>query len=81
MKETERFINTGYGWTCKRCAAQEARRPTETQSTLPRFFREGEAEDRSEFHLTSPPLARWQDDSRQKLYCPRCGVEEALPQA
>ena len=77
MSETLHFINDGYGWACKRCrAAGDAPAPP-PDSPLPRFFREGEAEDR-EPRLSSPTLARWKDDAHRTLVCPRCGVEEAL---
>jgi hypothetical protein len=46
-------------------------------SALPRFFREGEAEER-EPRLSADALARWKDDSRRALLCPRCGVEEEI---
>jgi hypothetical protein len=44
---------------------------------LARFFREGEAEER-ETRLSADALARWKDDSRRALVCPRCGVEETI---
>lgn len=104
MRETEHFINEGYGWACKRCLASHG--ATEDASAadsppgatpdadssssadsdansssrapaLPRFFREGEAEER-ETRLSAGALARWKDDSRRALVCPRCGVEEAI---
>ena len=46
-------------------------------SALPRFFREGEAEER-EPRLSESALARWKDESRRTLLCPRCGVEEVI---
>lgn len=77
MSETPHFINDGYGWACKRCRGEAGtRRETDTAS-LPRFFREGEAEER-EPRLSSPPLARWKDATRRTLTCPRCGVEESV---
>ena len=88
MRETEHFVNEGYGWACKRC--REARGATQAASgatsdadpsshapALPRFFREGEAEER-ETRLSGDALARWKDDSRRALLCPRCGVEEEI---
>jgi len=81
VRETEHFTNTGYGWTCKHCAAQQARnlKPTEMDdNALPRFFREGEAEEPGALHLASAPLARWQDASRRTLFCPQCCVEELI---
>lgn len=79
MRETESFINEGYGWTCKRCrAAGGPETEAESAHELPRFFREGEAEER-DARLSSPALARWKDASRRTLVCPRCGVEEDAP--
>jgi hypothetical protein len=120
VRETEHFINEGYGWACKRClgargatqgtpvaspppaATSEAEPSSDADSSsrapapvgssssansdahsssrasaLPRFFREGEAEER-EPRLSADALARWRDDSRRALLCPRCGVEEEI---
>ncbi|MDQ3744259.1 MAG: hypothetical protein M3444_07750 [Acidobacteriota bacterium] len=120
MRETEHFINEGYGWACKRClgargatqgtpvasvppaATSDAESSSDADSSsrahapagsssdaladlasssrasaLPRFFREGEAEER-EPRLSADALARWRDDSRRALLCPRCGVEEEI---
>jgi len=118
VRETEHFINEGYGWACKRClesrgatqptpietqdAPATTRRPSVADSppgatpdaapssgansdalsstrapALARFFREGEAEER-ETRLSAGALARWKDDSRRALVCPRCGVEETI---
>jgi len=78
------FVNDGRGWECRRCrdrgasalggSAEEDSPPSDA---LPRFFREGEAEER-EPRLASSTLARWKDDTRGALACPRCGVEEDL---
>jgi hypothetical protein len=79
MNETAHFINDGYGWTCKRCAATDEEEQTRDVQTdkLPRFFREGEAEERTPT-LSSPTLARWRDSTRRTLVCPRCGIEESI---
>lgn len=111
MRETEHFINEGYGWACKRCLASRGATGGPSAATqgshvadsppgatpdadssssanadadfsspapaLPRFFREGEAEER-ETRLSAAALARWKDDSRRALVCPRCGVEETI---
>ncbi len=87
------FIKHAYGWTCRHCSTHtEATATTTTTTTnedatttaaphtnppLPRFFTEGEAEERAP-KLSAPGLARWRDDSHQILFCPRCGVEEAI---
>jgi len=74
-RETEHFINDGYGWMCKRC------RPAEMSAAASggraRFFTEGEAEER-EIDLSAAALARWRDPSHQSLFCPRCGIEERV---
>ena len=101
MRETEHFVNEGYGWACKRCleargttqgtsgaagetsdADPSSPAPADSDSSshaaaLPRFFREGEAEER-EIRLSGDALARWKDDSRRALLCPRCGAEEEI---
>ena len=77
MRETTHFVNEGYGWTCKRCDDSAAQDAPPADSPLPRFFREGEAEER-ETKLSNPSLARWKDDSHRTLVCPLCGVEEEL---
>jgi hypothetical protein len=77
VRETKHFVNDGFGWTCKRCGEQDTPPHAPRDGLLPRFFREGEAEER-ETRLSTPSLARWKDDSRRTLVCPRCGVEEEL---
>jgi hypothetical protein len=96
VRETEHFVNDGYGWACKRCLEAHApadelssRAPADPLSSrapadsstgahaLPRFFCEGESEER-ETSLSAGALARWTDDSRRTLLCPRCGVEEEI---
>jgi hypothetical protein len=84
VRETEHFVNEGFGWECRRCreasGAEASERgggepPAAKAASLPRFFREGEAEGGGP-RLSSPSLARWVDGSRKKLRCPLCGVEE-----
>jgi hypothetical protein len=71
----EHFRNDGYGWTCKRCGEKEARAPQ--TGPRARFFSEGEADERA-LKLDTPALARWRDETRQVLFCPRCGVAERV---
>jgi hypothetical protein len=73
----EHFINEGFGWTCRRCHAETKAREPHTNSRA-RFFTEGESEDRDTTKLSAPALARWRDESRRALVCPRCGIEEIL---
>ncbi len=73
--ETEHFINKGYGWLCKLCLQREDERATE-ETGRARFFSEGEAEERDGNRLSMWPLARWRDQERIALFCPRCHIEE-----
>jgi hypothetical protein len=75
--ELDYFINDGYGWECKRCRATPA---APDAQTLPRFFREGEAEDK-ETRLAARARARWRDKAQQILYCPNCLTEETVNKA
>jgi len=77
--EIEHFINLGYGWMCKHCAA-ESEAGEVTAEGRARFLTEGEAESK-EPALSTPALARWHDQTRSTLYCPRCGVEEVVSKA
>ncbi len=80
----EHFVNEGFGWECKRCRVSEgagtepeATADPNAAATLARFFREGEAEER-EPRLSMHALARWKDETRRTLVCPRCGAEEEV---
>ena len=77
--ETTHFINTGYGWVCKRCSAEmeEECASDAVEKGRARFFTEGEAETK-EAHLSTPALARWTNATRQALRCPRCSIEETI---
>ena len=76
--ESRHFINSGYGWTCRRCRAEEeARGRAGEGAARGRFFSEGEAEGGGP-RLEARELARWKDESHRTLVCPRCGVEETL---
>lgn len=93
MPGSEFFINEGYGWECVSCratgggsaseddgSASDAARPSDDEderAQLPRFFREGEAEERGEARLSTRALARRRDTPRGPvLFCPLCGREE-----
>jgi hypothetical protein len=69
VNQTNHFFNLGYGWLCKHCSAEDAEH---------RQHHHKEANP-SETH--SLPLARWTDNSRQALECPRCGIAEMVSNA
>ena len=72
----EHFVNEGDGWACRRCRESgEGGEPGGGE--LPRFFREGEAEEGGP-RLAEGARARWKDEARRALVCPRCGVEEEV---
>ena len=86
MKETEHFVNEGFGWECRRCreasgagAAEQGVEgsPPSKAGSLARFFREGEAEGGGP-RLSSGARASWADAERTTLRCPRCGVEDRV---
>lgn len=80
MREIENFINDGFGWVCKPCTAElEADQP-ESDSNLSRIMREGEAESKQP-RLSNPALAKWADDTKNTLMCPRCGLVEQIDKA
>ena len=67
MDQTNHFINLGYGWMCKHCAAAEAERKQSNSksgnqdSTRPKLA-----------------LASWTDADRNALICPSCGIQEMV---
>ncbi|HJR08724.1 MAG TPA: hypothetical protein VJ842_15800 [Pyrinomonadaceae bacterium] len=77
----QHFVNKGYGWTCRHCTDAETTTTTRVseRNARARFFSEGEAEER-EPKLSSAPRARWRNESRQELICPKCGVVEKAEQ-
>jgi hypothetical protein len=84
MTGAEHFVNEGFGWECKHCR-ESGVEPIPSSSEpapmsdakLPRFFREGEAEE-PEPRLSASALARWKDETRRTLRCTHCGVEEEI---
>jgi hypothetical protein len=81
LKETDHFINLGYGWLCKHCRAEVlARSEQSTTAGRARFHTEGEAEDK-EAALSTTALARWRDSTRRALFCPLCSIEETINKA
>jgi len=77
MHQTNHFFNLGYGWLCKHCGAENAERKQHNrQNRSPSSLEH--AEGRNNGELSSLPLAKWVDEQRQGLACPRCGIEEPL---
>lgn len=76
MTETTHFINTGFGWVCKHCSAEEGEHEGQAEGRA-RFFSEGESESK-EPQLSTQALARWRDVTRQALVCPLCSIEETI---
>ncbi|HNU07088.1 MAG TPA: hypothetical protein PKO33_04925 [Pyrinomonadaceae bacterium] len=73
MRETGKFFNLGFGWTCRACGAGRG----DAGSQRSRLFREGEAE--SKFvELSETAMARWADKERTILVCPKCGASERI---
>jgi hypothetical protein len=65
MHQTTHFFNLGYGWLCKHCSAETAERKQQQQ-----------AHNHAVNHSQPLALAKWTDESRSGLICPRCGIEE-----
>jgi hypothetical protein len=72
VRELEYFYNKGFGWICKSCERELT--PTDG-SDRSRLLREGEAEAKNP-RLSTSALAKWTDEKRKELMCPRCGVME-----
>jgi len=75
MTELNDFYNDGFGWICRACESElNAQNETAKHS---RLMSEGEAESKTP-HFSNSALAKWADDSRQILMCPRCGITESV---
>ena len=80
MIEIENFYNDGFGWVCKHCERELAESATPAGDKLNRIMREGEAESKQP-RLSNPALARWADEVKNTLMCPRCGIVEPVDKA
>jgi hypothetical protein len=65
MHQTNHFFNLGYGWLCKHCSAEDAERKRHHHHDQMRTT-----------DASTPALAKWIDDGRHGLMCPRCGIQE-----
>ena len=66
MHQTTHFFNLGYGWLCKHCSAEEAERRQRNQ--VPEVGQK----------VVNLALAKWIDEERHGLTCPRCGIREVV---
>jgi hypothetical protein len=78
MHQTNHFFNLGYGWLCKHCTAEDAERKQHNQQLNRSQSSAEPAEERSIGKLSNLALAKWVDEERHGLACPRCGIEEHL---
>ncbi len=69
------FYNDGFGWICKHCERKLNDQNDTSEQKHSRLMREGEAESK-EPKFSNQALAKWTDDTRQTLICPRCGITE-----
>jgi len=67
MHQTTHFFNLGYGWLCKHCSAENAERNERHQSN-----------NNGERRMHNLALAKWIDEERHGLLCPRCGIHELV---
>ena len=75
MPELKYFYNKGFGWICKSCE-----REIETHKGIvahSRLMREGESESKIP-RFSNSALAKWMDEERKILMCPRCKITEAV---
>jgi hypothetical protein len=74
MAELKEFFNDGFGWVCRRCDREFG--ATDAGGQVPsRLMREGEGESKQPV-LSTLALAKWSDETRAALTCPRCGITE-----
>ena len=65
----------GYGWLCKHCSAEDAERKQQDRINRGQLIKTG-TEGRDD-KLTLA-LAKWSNEDRRGLNCPRCGIAEQL---
>ena len=72
MKE---FYNDGFGWICKQCERELKKQNDVSDQTHSRLMREGESESKTP-QFSNKALAKWANETKSKLICPRCGITE-----
>jgi len=73
--ELNDFYNDGFGWICRACERQLKEGETNSHEKVSRLLREGEAESKQPT-FSNKAMAKWHDQSKQSLICPRCGIIE-----
>ena len=73
--ELKNFYNDGFGWICKSCERELDRLDDSGEEKHSRLMREGEAESKKP-QFSNIALAKWTDETKSTLICPRCGVTE-----
>ena len=63
----------GYGWLCKHCSAEDAERKLQERINRGQLIKTGPEDDKLIL-----ALAKWSNEDRHGLTCPRCGIEEQL---
>jgi hypothetical protein len=76
MNQTNHFFNMGYGWLCKHCSAEDAERKQQDRLNPGQLSKTG-MEGRGP-KVPTLALAKWSNEDRHDLTCPRCGIEEQL---
>jgi hypothetical protein len=71
MTEAHNFYNGGFGWICRAC--ERALESLTENTGHSRLLREGESESKTP-RFSNSALARWTDNTRTTLVCPRCGI-------
>ena len=75
--DLENFYNDGFGWICKNCERELNSFDDSAEQSHSRLMREGEAESKKP-RFSNKALAKWTDEARGSLICPRCGITENL---
>ena len=71
------FYNDGFGWVCKNCERELAHTNNSAGQNHSRLMREGEAESKKT-QFSNKALAKWADENKSKLICPRCQITEQI---
>lgn len=76
-KNLASFYNQGFGWICKNCENISQPEQPVRAGGVSRIMREGEAESKQP-RFSNTALAKWTDETRTALICPRCETVETV---